>query len=96
VAITRSDRPTFPQPGAPPGTGAPGPGRPSERHLRSLGRFLAVGLAGLAMLVTGLIWDAVVHVVAARVRAGHGLAVVWVRLVQPAAWMVASIARMSW
>jgi hypothetical protein len=61
VAITRSDRPTFPQPGAPPGPGAPGPGRPSERHLRGLGRFLAVGLAGLVMLVTGLIWDAVVH-----------------------------------
>jgi hypothetical protein len=37
-----------------------GGGRPS-RDLRGLGSFLGLGLAGLAVLLMGLIWDAVLH-----------------------------------
>jgi hypothetical protein len=45
--------------GAPTGPPASGPGAPPGRDLR--GPFLGVGLAGLAVLLAGLIWDAVLH-----------------------------------
>jgi hypothetical protein len=45
--------------GAPTGQPASGPGAPPDRDLR--GRFLGVGVVGLAVLPAGLIWDAVLH-----------------------------------
>jgi hypothetical protein len=47
---------------APASSSAPGSGggRPS-RDLRGLGSFLGLGLAGLAVLLMGLIWDAALH-----------------------------------
>jgi hypothetical protein len=57
----RPDRPATLQPGAPGGPSAPGPGGPPGRDLSGLSRFLGLGLAGLAMLLTGLIWDASMH-----------------------------------
>jgi hypothetical protein len=39
----------------------PAPGAPNGRHLLGLGWFLGLGLAGLAALVTGLLWDAGLH-----------------------------------
>jgi hypothetical protein len=45
--------------GAPTGPPASGPGAPPDRDLR--GPFLGVGLVGLAVLLAGLIWDAVLH-----------------------------------
>jgi hypothetical protein len=51
IAITgRSDQPATLQPGA-----------PASRDLRGLGWFLGLGLAGLAVLLTGVIWDASLH-----------------------------------
>jgi hypothetical protein len=61
IAITgRSGHPATLQTGAPDGA-PPAPGAPNRRHLRGLDRFLALGLAGLAALVTGLLWDAGLH-----------------------------------
>jgi hypothetical protein len=56
-----SDQPNIPQTGAP--TIASGRGRdsPPGRGLDSLGWFLALGLGGLTVLLTGLIWDASLH-----------------------------------
>jgi hypothetical protein len=56
-----SESPTTLQPGVPASPPAPGPGAPPGRGLRGLGRFLGVGLVGLAVLLTGLIWDAGLH-----------------------------------
>jgi hypothetical protein len=51
LAITdRSESPATLQPGA-----------PASRELRGLGWFLGLGLVGLAVLLTGLIWDASLH-----------------------------------
>jgi hypothetical protein len=62
VAITgRPDRPTTHRGGVPGGRPGPGPGGSSGRDLRGLSRFLGLGLAGLAVLLTGLIWDAGMH-----------------------------------
>jgi hypothetical protein len=61
VAITGADPPALHQTGAPAGRAGPGPARPTERDLRVLGRFVGLGLAGLATLLTGLVWDAVLH-----------------------------------
>jgi len=47
--------------GAPASPAAPGPGAPSGRDLQGLGWFLGLGLVGLAVLLTGLIWDAALH-----------------------------------
>jgi hypothetical protein len=61
IAITgRSGHPAALPNGAPDGA-PPAPGAPNRRHLRGLDRFLALGLAGLAALVTGLLWDAGLH-----------------------------------
>ena len=45
--------------GAPTGPPVSGPGAPPDRDLR--GPFLGVGLVGLVVLLTGLIWDVVLH-----------------------------------
>jgi hypothetical protein len=45
--------------GASTGPPASGPGAPPDRDLR--GPFLGVGLVGLAVLLAGLVWDAVLH-----------------------------------
>jgi hypothetical protein len=45
--------------GAPTGPPASGPDAPPSRDLR--GPFLGIGLAGLAVLLAGLLWDAVLH-----------------------------------
>jgi hypothetical protein len=61
IAITgRSDPPAALQTGVPDGA-PPGPGGPTGRDLNGLSRFLGLGLAGLAALVTGLLWDAGLH-----------------------------------
>jgi hypothetical protein len=61
IAITSpSEQPATLQTGAP-GGAPPAPGGPSGRHLRGLGWFLGIGLAGMAALVTGLLWDAGLH-----------------------------------
>jgi hypothetical protein len=61
IAITGwSESPAAGQTGATVG-GPPAPGAPNGRHLRGLGWFLGLGLAGLAALVTGLLWDAGLH-----------------------------------
>jgi hypothetical protein len=61
LAITGwSESPTALQTGAPDGA-PPAPGALIGRHLRGLGWFLSLGVAGLAVLVTGLLWDAGLH-----------------------------------
>jgi hypothetical protein len=61
IAITgRSDPPTE-GPGAPSRRPTPSLGRPPGRDLRGLAWFLGLGLAGLALLLTGLTWDAGLH-----------------------------------
>ena len=61
IAITgQSDPPTQGR-GAPPRRPGPGPGPPPGRDLRGLTWFLGLSLAGLALLLTGLIWDAGLH-----------------------------------
>jgi hypothetical protein len=61
TAITGwSESPAALQAGATDGA-PPAPGTPNGRHLRGLGWFLGLGLAGLAALVTGLLWDAGLH-----------------------------------
>ena len=61
IAITGwSESPTALQTGAPDGA-PPAPGALIGRQLRGLGWFLGLGLAGLAALVTGLLWDAGLH-----------------------------------
>jgi hypothetical protein len=47
--------------GAPANSSAPGSDGSPRRHLRGLGWFLGLGLVGLAVLLTGLIWDASLH-----------------------------------
>jgi hypothetical protein len=62
IAITgRSNRPTTHQTDVPGGPSASGHGGPSGRDLTHLGWFLGLGLAGLAVLLAGLIWDASMH-----------------------------------
>jgi hypothetical protein len=62
IAITDpSGPPAKGGPGAPSRRPAPGPGRPPGRDLRGLAWFLGLSLAGLALLLTGLIWDAGLH-----------------------------------
>ena len=61
IAITGwSESPAALQTGAP-GGAPPAPGALIGRHLRGLGWFLGLGLAGLAVLVTGVLWDAGLH-----------------------------------
>jgi hypothetical protein len=60
IAITgRSGHPATLQTGAP--DGPPPPDAPVGGHPRLMGRFLGLGLGGLAALVTGLLWDAGLH-----------------------------------
>ena len=56
-----SDQPNIPQTGAPTITSGRGRDSPPGRGLDSLGWFLALGLGGLTVLLTGLIWDASLH-----------------------------------
>jgi hypothetical protein len=62
IAITgRPDHPTTRQTAAPARPPAPGRGGPPRRELRGLGWFLGLGLVGLAVVLAGLVWDAVLH-----------------------------------
>jgi hypothetical protein len=61
IAITGwSESPAALQTGAPDGV-SPAASAPNGRQLRGLGWFLGLGMAGLAALVTGLLWDAGLH-----------------------------------
>ena len=61
IAITGRSDPSTEGPGAPSRRPTPGVGRPPGPDLRGLAWFLSLGLAGLALLLTGLIWDAGLH-----------------------------------
>lgn len=62
IAITGGpDRPAAHQNGAPARPSVPGPGGRRRRNLRRLAWFLGLGLVGLAVLLAGLILDAVLH-----------------------------------
>jgi hypothetical protein len=62
IAITGwSESPPARQPAAPAGRPAPGPGVHPGRDQQGLGRFPGLGLVGLVVLLTGLIWDAGLH-----------------------------------
>ena len=61
IAITGRSDPPAKGPGAQSRRPAPGLSRPAGRDLRGLAWFLGLGLAGLALLLTGLIWDAGLH-----------------------------------
>jgi hypothetical protein len=62
LAITGwSESPATLQTGAPARPLASGPGTPPSHDLRHLGWFLGLGLIGLAVLLTGLLWDAGLH-----------------------------------
>jgi hypothetical protein len=62
TAITGwSESPPALQAAAPAGRPAPGPGVHPGRRLRGLGWFVGLGVVGLVVLLTGLIWDAGLH-----------------------------------
>ena len=62
IAITnRPDRLTTRQTGGSGGPSDPGSGSPPGRDPSGLVRFLGLGLIGLAVLLAGLIWDALLH-----------------------------------
>jgi hypothetical protein len=61
IATTGRSDPPAGGPGAPLRRPAPGPGRPSGRDLRALAWSLGLGLAGLVVLLTGLVLDAGLH-----------------------------------
>jgi hypothetical protein len=62
IAITnRPDRLSTHQTGGAGGPSAPGSGGPPGRDPSGLGRFLGLGLIGLAVLLAGLAWDALLH-----------------------------------
>jgi hypothetical protein len=61
IAITGRSDPPSKGLGGPSRQPTPGPGRPPGRDLRGLAWFLGLGLAGLALLLTGLTWDAGLH-----------------------------------
>jgi hypothetical protein len=62
IAITGwSESPATLQTGARASPPAPGRGTPPGRDLRGLAWFLGLGLVGLVVLVTGVIWDASLH-----------------------------------
>ena len=61
IAITGESESPGKGPGAPSRRPAPGLGRPAGRDLRGLAWFLGLSVAGLMVLLAGLIWDAGLH-----------------------------------